>query len=120
MPVCPEVELGLGVPRETLRVERGRGRLRLLMPAEDRDLTADMTAFARARVRELAAEDLNGYVLKKSSPSCGLERVKVYREGGGGARSHDGRGLFAEELVARFPLLPVEEEGRLVPAIARL
>ncbi len=69
-----------------------------------------MTAFAAARVEKLATEDLCGYVLKKDSPTCGMERVKVY---GAGMPSKSGRGLFAEALLARFPNLPVEEEGRL-------
>ena len=70
-----------------------------------------MTAYARRRVGQLAGEDLSGYVLKKDSPSCGLERVKVYGAHGVPARS--GRGLFAAALVDRHRFLPVEEEGRL-------
>jgi uncharacterized protein YbgA (DUF1722 family)/uncharacterized protein YbbK (DUF523 family) len=111
VPVCPEVELGMGTPRETLRLTRDeRGRLRMVTTRTGIDYTAEMTEWARARVRELAREDLSGYVLKKDSPSCGMERVKVF---GGGMPERSGRGLFAAELIARFPNLPVEEEGRL-------
>jgi uncharacterized protein YbgA (DUF1722 family)/uncharacterized protein YbbK (DUF523 family) len=116
--VCPEVELGLGVPRETIRLERratGRGAdataIRLVAPRSGRDLTAPMRAWAAARVEALAGADLDGWVLKKDSPSCGMERVKIWTEKGPAPKV--GRGLFAEALLARFPLLPVEEEGRL-------
>jgi uncharacterized protein YbgA (DUF1722 family)/uncharacterized protein YbbK (DUF523 family) len=109
--VCPEVEMGLGTPRETLRLERGREGIRLVMPKTGEDHTAAMRSYAERRVAALAREDLCGYVLKKDSPSCGMERVKVYDRNGVPARS--GRGLFADTLMARLPLLPVEEEGRL-------
>ncbi len=111
VPVCPEVELGLGTPRETLRLVRKDGQVRLVQPKTGRDLTGEMRAFARRRVEALADERLSGYVLKKDSPSCGMERVRVYTDAGTADRG--GRGLFAEALIARFPQLPVEEEGRL-------
>jgi uncharacterized protein YbbK (DUF523 family) len=113
VPVCPEVELGLGVPRETLRLERVRGGVRLIATSSGRDLTAAMKVYAEERLDRLASQELCGYVLKKSSPSCGMERVKVY-PAAGGAPSRDGRGLYAEALQARFPDLPLEEEGRLL------
>jgi uncharacterized protein YbgA (DUF1722 family)/uncharacterized protein YbbK (DUF523 family) len=109
--VCPELELGLGVPRDTLRLV-GEGRApRLVVERTGEDLTARMRRFARDRLDELAALDLDGYVLKRASPSCGLFRVRVY--GQTGAPGAVGRGLFAGALVERFPALPVEEEGRL-------
>ncbi len=111
VPVCPEFELGLGVPRETLRLEREGDDIRLIAPRSGSDHTKGMHAFASKRTAALAAEDLSGYVLKKSSPSCGMERVRVY--GIGGMPSRDGRGLFASALMQRYPHLPVEEEGRL-------
>jgi uncharacterized protein YbgA (DUF1722 family) len=88
------------------------GRLRLLTVKTGADHTDAMTTYAESRVRRLAAEDLCGYVLKKDSPSCGMTRVKVYGSGPSAARS--GVGLFASALLARFPDLPVEEEGRLL------
>lgn len=112
VPVCPEVEMGLGTPRETLRLEREGTRLRMITTRTGVDHTEGMQAWAARRLDEMARQDLTGYVLKKDSPSCGMERVKVYAAGGGMA-ARDGRGVFAEALLARFPLLPVEEEGRL-------
>ena len=109
--VCPEVEAGFGTQRAAMRLADRDGRLRLLTIKTGVDLTDAMTAYARRRVGQLAGEDLSGYVLKKDSPSCGLERVKVYGAHGVPARS--GRGLFAAALVDRHRFLPVEEEGRL-------
>jgi uncharacterized protein YbgA (DUF1722 family)/uncharacterized protein YbbK (DUF523 family) len=111
VPVCPEVECGFGTPREAMRLVRLEQDLRLLTVKTGIDLTARMERFARSRVSQLAREDLSGYVLKKDSPSCGLERVKVYDRHGSPARN--GRGLFAAALVEALPHLPVEEEGRL-------
>lgn len=114
VPVCPEVEAGLGVPRPTLglvREEGGEAEPSLVERASGRDHTERMRRFAAARVRALRGLDLCGYVLKKDSPSCGMTRVKVY--GGKGGAKRDGRGLFAEALLEAFPRLPIEEEGRL-------
>jgi len=111
VPVCPELELGLGVPRETLRLERHGDRIRLRNERSGRDRTAAMRRFAAKRVRQLRSRQLCGYVLKRDSPSCGLERVRVWNESGQAERR--GRGLFAEALIAVCPELPVEEEGRL-------
>ena len=111
VPVCPEVESGLDAPRESMRLVQADGRIRLLTNKTAQDHTTRMHGYARRRVDELADDELVGFVLKKDSPSCGLERVKVY--GTGGVPSRSGRGLFADALVARFPLLPIEEEGRL-------
>jgi uncharacterized protein YbgA (DUF1722 family)/uncharacterized protein YbbK (DUF523 family) len=109
--VCPEVELGLGTPRESLRLVRKGDLVHMVNAKSGRDITVEMRRWAQARAAELAREQLAGYVLKKDSPSCGMERVKVYGESGMAEKS--GRGLFAEALMARFPRLPVEEEGRL-------
>jgi uncharacterized protein YbgA (DUF1722 family)/uncharacterized protein YbbK (DUF523 family) len=117
VPVCPEVELGLGTPRDTIRLERRPEGVRLVQPKTGADLTEAMRAWAARRVAALEREDLCGYVLKKDSPSCGLERVRVYDAHAVPART--GRGLFAEALRARFPHLPLEEEGRLGDAKLR-
>jgi uncharacterized protein YbbK (DUF523 family)/uncharacterized protein YbgA (DUF1722 family) len=109
--LCPEVGVGLGTPRESLRLVRIGERTRLVAPKSGRDLTEDMERYAVAEAERIAGLDLDGYVLKKDSPSCGLERVRVYAESGIPTRS--GRGLFAQALMARLPLLPVEDEGRL-------
>jgi uncharacterized protein YbgA (DUF1722 family)/uncharacterized protein YbbK (DUF523 family) len=111
VPVCPEVELGLGTPRETLRLVRIGEDVRMVMPKTGQDYTDHMRTFADRRVRELEKEELCGYILKKDSPSCGMERVRVFDAHGVPAKS--GRGLFADALLRCFPNLPVEEEGRL-------
>jgi uncharacterized protein YbgA (DUF1722 family)/uncharacterized protein YbbK (DUF523 family) len=111
VPVCPEVECGLGTPRESMRlVDRGSG-IRLVTVRSNVDMTARLAEYAEERVARLAQEDLCGYVLKKDSPSCGLERVKVYDANA--VPSRTGRGLFAARLLDRMPDLPIEEEGRL-------
>jgi uncharacterized protein YbgA (DUF1722 family)/uncharacterized protein YbbK (DUF523 family) len=117
VPVCPELELGMGVPREAVNLRRDGDRLRMVGTQSGRDWTEAMEAFAARRVRALAKLELCGYVLKKDSPSCGMERVRV-REPSGLAR-RDGRGLFAAALLAAEPALPVEEEGRLNDAVLR-
>jgi uncharacterized protein YbgA (DUF1722 family)/uncharacterized protein YbbK (DUF523 family) len=113
VPVCPEVEIGLGVPREPIHLarERGGGPLRLVASRSGTDWTARMQRFGERRARELEGLDLCGYVLKKGSPSCGLERVPV--RNAAGMPEKNGRGLFAAALLDAAPLLPVEEEGRL-------
>ena len=111
VPVCPEMAIGLGVPRETVRLERRGGGVRMVAPASGKDHTAAMRRWARAHLAELARARLHGFVLKEGSPSCGLFGVKVRRADG--RTRKDGRGLFAEELTGRFAVLPVEEEGRL-------
>jgi uncharacterized protein YbgA (DUF1722 family) len=105
------VELGLGTPRETLRLVRISNDVRLLMPKTGADHTEAMRAYAVRRLAELAKEELSGYVLKKDSPSCGMERVRVFDAHGVPAKS--GRGIFAEAILQHFPNLPIEEEGRL-------
>ena len=110
VPVCPEVEIGLGVPRETLRLVRRGGELRMVA-ASGADHTSRMRAYARRRVAELRELGLSGYILKKGSPSCGMARVKTYTEAGTPAPTD--RGLFADALRTLWPLLPIEEEGRL-------
>jgi uncharacterized protein YbgA (DUF1722 family)/uncharacterized protein YbbK (DUF523 family) len=111
VPVCPEVEMGLGVPRKTLRLVREDDRVLMIEPATGRDRTAQMERFARRRVGQLERMDLCGYIFKKGSPSCGMERVRAYTPAGMPAQSTSG--LFAAAIRARIPLLPTEEEGRL-------
>ncbi len=111
VPVCPEVEMGLGTPRDTLRLVRIGEATRMVMPKTGADHTKGMRSCSSRRVRALAGQDLCGYILKKGSPSCGMERVRVYDAHGVPTKS--GRGLFAAALLERFPNLPVEEEGRL-------
>lgn len=109
--VCPEAEAGFGTPRESMRLERRRDGVHLMTVRSKVDVTAQLLEVAERRVPELAAMDLDGYVFKKDSPSCGLMRVKVY--GPSGMADRDGRGLFADAVARAMPLLPTEEEGRL-------
>jgi len=111
VPVCPEVEMGLGTPRETLRLIGEAEAPRLVFAKTGEDQTEGMQAWARPKLEALARADLSGYILKSDSPSCGMERVRVYRSSG--VPTRDGVGIFARILMERFPLLPVEEEGRL-------
>ncbi len=121
VPVCPEVEVGMGVPRESVRLVRDPLRpenLRMVGNKSRDDWTVRMQGYATARARRFDDDDLVGYIFKRSSPSCGLHRVKVYPSRSDGqspapAPDHDGRGLFATAVTQRFPNLPVEEEGRL-------
>jgi uncharacterized protein YbgA (DUF1722 family)/uncharacterized protein YbbK (DUF523 family) len=119
VPVCPELELGMGVPRPSIRLEEARGGIRLVNPRTGVNHAAAMRAFAADRVAQLETLELCGYVLKKDSPSCGMERVRVWSPGSGRAPARNGRGLFAAVLIERLPMLPVEEEGRLHDARLR-
>ena len=111
VPVCPEVEIGLGVPRETVRLVGDPSAPRLIAPKSGADYTERMRAWAQERLGQLSAEGLCGFVFKKDSPSSGLFRVRVYDERGNPSRT--GTGIFPREVMRRFPLLPLEEEGRL-------
>lgn len=110
IPVCPEVECGLSVPREAMRLEGNPAEPRLVTGRTRTDLTERMIDYCAGKVEELAGADLCGFIFKKGSPSSGLFRVKVY---GSGVPVNRGRGLFAAAVAKRFPYLPVEEEGRL-------
>ncbi len=106
VPVCPEVEIGMGTPRESIALRRQDGEVRLLGNQSGADHTAKMKSYADKRTRSLGAEDLSVYILMKDSPSCGMERVRVYAENG--MPSREGVGMFAAALMRRYPNLPVE------------
>jgi len=111
IPVCPEVEIGLGVPREPIRRVEDRGSVRLFQPATGRDLTEAMAQFAESFLSGLDAVD--GFLLKYRSPSCGPSQVKVFHSPKPDAGHRKGAGAFAEAAAERFPGLPIEDEGRL-------
>ena len=122
--VCPEVEVGMSIPRPIVRLQQNAaGRTLMVAPDSGTDWTDRMEAFSQERTAKLQAEDLDGYVLKRSSPSCGMERVKLYPAPGESADksqpTKDGVGLFAASLLAAMPNLPIEEEGRLQDAVLR-
>jgi uncharacterized protein YbbK (DUF523 family) len=115
--VCPEIEIGLGAPREPMNLVDQDGTIRLLGVESRDDQTTAMRRYARRRVEELAREELSGFVLKSRSPSCGREGVPVYDTRGAVVRSD--RGFFAQALLERFPELPIEEEDRLADSRVR-
>jgi uncharacterized protein YbbK (DUF523 family) len=113
VPVCPEVDIGLGTPRPPIRLERdGEESIRLVMPETGEDLTDRMTRYATERTETLREKGISGYVLKSRSPSCGIEGVPVHETNGEG--STDDLGVFAAVLRKRMPHLPVEDEERLM------
>ena len=115
--VCPEVECGLGVPRESMRLEGEASNPRLVTSGSNLDRTDLLVYWARKRVGELAAEKLCGFDFKRNSPSCGMERAKVYNEKGMAVEA--GMGIFARIFTEFFPELPVEDEGRLQDPMLR-
>jgi uncharacterized protein YbgA (DUF1722 family)/uncharacterized protein YbbK (DUF523 family) len=118
VPVCAEAEIGLPVPRPTLRlVDTDDAAIGMVFSKTGEDITESMRSWSQRRVKELVAENLDGFVFKANSPSCGMERVKVYAKKG--MPHKDGVGLFAAAFMQHFPLLPVEEEGRLNDAALR-
>ncbi len=111
VPVCPETECGLGVPRESMRLEGDPSFPRLVTNRTRQDKTDQLVRWAQARLKQLESENLCGFIFKSNSPSSGMERVKVYNEKG--MPSKNGSGIFARMFMDRFPSLPVEDEGRL-------
>jgi uncharacterized protein YbgA (DUF1722 family)/uncharacterized protein YbbK (DUF523 family) len=111
VPVCPEVECGLPIPREAMHLEGDPNSPRLVTIRTRQNMTDRMIRWALKRVVELEKEDLCGFIFKSDSPSSGMERVKVYKEKGMPVKK--GVGVFARIFMEHFPLLPVEEEGRL-------
>lgn len=111
VPVCPEVECGLGVPRESMHLKGYPDSPRLMTTCTKQDMTDRMVRWARKRVAELEKEDLCGFIFKSDSPSSGMERIRVYNEKGVPVKK--GVGIFARIFMDHFPLLPVEDEGRL-------
>lgn len=114
VPICPEMEIGLGTPRESLRLERSPSGLRLMTRNTGRDLTPAMTRLAAERSAGL---DVDGYVFKAKSPSCGIHGIPLYD--GETMVTRQNRGLFADAVIENHPLLPVEDEGRLRDAVLR-
>jgi len=111
VPVCPEVEAGFGVPRESFRLVGDPDHPRLITFKSKTDHTEQMIRWTGKRVRELEKENLCGFIFKSDSPSSGMTRVKVYGEKG--MPEKKGVGLFARDYMIHFPLIPVEEDGRL-------
>jgi uncharacterized protein YbbK (DUF523 family) len=111
VPVCPEVECGLPVPREAMRLVGTPEAPRLVTTRTGKDLTPLMREWAAKRVEELSRENLSGFIFKSKSPSSGMSGVPVYTESG--MPVNLGTGLFARAFMEANPLVPVEDEGRL-------
>jgi uncharacterized protein YbgA (DUF1722 family)/uncharacterized protein YbbK (DUF523 family) len=111
VPVCPELEVGMGVPREPVRLVSSSKHIHMVGVKSGTDWTEMMTKYSDEKVKMLKNLGLSGFILKSDSPSCGMERVRIYIEEG--MPSKNGRGLFAERLIREMPLMPIEEEGRL-------
>jgi len=109
--VCPEVEIGLGVPRDPIRIVRSDDGLRLVQPATGRDVTGDMVSFSKRFLDALPPVD--GFILKSRSPSCGIKEVKIHAAADKPGGAGKGSGFFARAVSERYPLLPIEDEGRL-------
>jgi uncharacterized protein YbgA (DUF1722 family)/uncharacterized protein YbbK (DUF523 family) len=109
--VCPEVECGLPIPRESMHLKGDPDSPRLVTSRTHKDQTDQMVKWSRKRVLELEKEDLCGFIFKRNSPSSGMERVKIYNEKGMPMKK--GVGIFAKMFMEHFPLIPVEEDGRL-------
>ena len=111
VPVCPEVEAGLGTPREAMRLVGTPETPRLLTIKTQKDHTSTLKRFCHRKIQELKSLDLDGYIFKKGSPSCGIKQVRVYQHPSSPSRK--GSGLFAQAFQKAFPLIPTEDEGRL-------
>ena len=109
--VCPEVEIGLGIPRDPIRVVRSETGHRLVQPSTGRDVTDGMVSFSRRFLDALPPVD--GFILKSRSPSCGLKEVKIYAAADKPGGVGKGSGFFGFAVLERFPMLPIEDEGRL-------
>jgi len=111
IPVCPEIECGLPVPREAMRLVGTENNQRLVTQKTSIDLTEQMLNWSKIKLDELEQLGLCGFIFKSKSPSSGMERVKLYNPNGGVTKK--GIGIFANEFIKRFPMIPVEEDGRL-------
>jgi uncharacterized protein YbgA (DUF1722 family)/uncharacterized protein YbbK (DUF523 family) len=115
--VCPEVECGLGVPREVMNLKGDTASPRLITTHTGQDMTWRMMTWAQNRVTQLEKEALCGFIFKSNSSSCGIARVKIYNENTMLVKK--GMGIFAGIFMVHFPLLPVEDEGRLHDPLLR-
>ena len=110
--VCPEVAIGLGVPREPIRIVQREGKRRLLQPATGREISEEMKVFAEGFLDEL--KDIDGFILKNRSPSCGIKDVRIYQSVEKGPVAGKGAGFFGGMVIEKFPGLAIEDEGRLM------
>ena len=112
VPICPETELGLGIPRPTLRLEKINDTLHLIQPKNKNNITDKMQRYSNKKVTELICRKIYGYILKSRSPSCGMGGLKIYTNNDSSPDTN-GVGIFAATIMNKWPLLPIEEEARL-------
>jgi uncharacterized protein YbgA (DUF1722 family)/uncharacterized protein YbbK (DUF523 family) len=112
VPVCPELEVGLGVPRSPIRLVSQKGEIRLIQSSTGLDLTEKMRAFADSFLNSL--KDVDGFVLKSASPSSGLKNVKIYPSAEKSASIGKGPGFFGDAVLKKYPYLAIEDERRLL------
>ncbi len=118
IPICPEVDIGMGVPREAVHLAGDPDNPRMVGSRSDKDWTDRMNRYSAKKAKQVEKYNLSGYILKAKSPSCGMERVKLYTLDGKGSDQRT-VGLYARHILERYPLMPVEEEGRLNDAVLR-
>ena len=112
IPICPEMEVGMGVPRETVALYGNLEKSRMISKKTQTDWTKPMARYIKGRINTLPHDNLCGYIFKSKSPSCGLGRVPVYEKFGSNKVRH-GPGMFAQAFTSKFPFIPTEDEGRL-------
>ncbi|HEY9052320.1 MAG TPA: DUF523 and DUF1722 domain-containing protein, partial [Gammaproteobacteria bacterium] len=117
IPTCPEADIGLGIPRPVIQLRETNNEIKLVFSRNpSHDLTQPMNDYSVRRIQEMGV--LDGYIFKKDSPTCGVERVAVAHESTG-QKTRDGMGLFAKKFQEMNPLVPIEEEGRLNDPVIR-
>ena len=118
VPVCPEMEVGMGVPRETVALYGTLEEPKMISKKSKIDWTERMNRYLKDRINQLTRDELSGYIFKSKSPSCGIARVPVFSETDRSKARH-GAGMFANAFIKKFPLVPIEDEGRLNDAKIR-
>ncbi|MEO0084397.1 MAG: DUF523 and DUF1722 domain-containing protein [candidate division WOR-3 bacterium] len=111
IPICPEIEIGLGVPRDPIRIVNFGGKLYLYQPTTKRDITKEMLSFVNSYLNSLS--DIDGFILKYRSPSCGINSTKIYHSFDDNARTTVGAGFFGSEIIKRFIGTAIVDEGKL-------
>jgi len=118
VPTCPEVDVGMGVPREAVALYGTLENSKMISKKSKTDWTGKMNTYMKDRINELGNADLCGYIFKSKSPSCGIGRVPIYSKFGSNKVRH-GPGMFASAFMKTLPLIPVEDEGRLHDPVIR-
>ncbi|MCL0044802.1 DUF523 and DUF1722 domain-containing protein [Nitrospinaceae bacterium] len=118
VPTCPEVDVGMGIPRETVALYGVLEDHKMISKKSQTDWTSKMNTYMKGRISTLGKNDLCGYIFKSKSPSCGIGRVPIYSKFGS-SKVRYGPGMFASSFMKTLPLIPVEDEGRLHDPVIR-